>query len=204
MSILTIAAHQVFVTFGNFLVFLLAHVVIMGIVHIVHLYMSRVKIDCLSLSFWIETVVNSLGSILLPSNIKYPRIEPQSGKMNQRYHEATSLRYLIMHVIFFVQNATLVSLSVLYYSHGSSIHEVFGRQSPPGVVKYYPFWSLGMFFVALFLKFMYYQVHVWPINPKNCVTKTFFCPRNQHMLDEDDEDIANDEYEGIEGKLLLT
>ena len=150
-----------------------------------------VKKNFKTLDFWIENLINSVGSILIPNNIKYPRTdehqdqesETAKEKMNQRYHEPTSFRYLAMHLVFLVENVVLVTLSALnldVLSKDSPLHDVFANPKDKegndnDFIKLFPLWTLGLFILALILKFLYYQTHAWPI-PANCFTRKFLCP----------------------------
>ena len=55
-------------------------------IHIAHLKLEKVPINLKSVDFWLEVLVNGLGSILLPSNIK---------------------RYAMMHVTILIENCVL-------------------------------------------------------------------------------------------------
>ena len=212
MFILVIAAHQIFGGFELFLLFVLLHVVLMCIIHNVHLYMASIGGDYKSLGsyfrqnwnsldFWIENLINSVGCILIPNNIKYPRTERTENQdsesnekqLNQRYHEPTSLRYLSMHVIFFMENIILITLSSLNLNTTSSLYVVF-EQSASNFIKMFPFWTLGLFFVALGFKFLYYQTHAWPISP-NCFRMKFLCPFDKNH-DEEEHTEKEDQKEG--------
>ena len=180
MFILIIAAHQVFGGFGYFLVFVLAHVILMLIIHLVHLYNMKIKRNYRSLDFWIENLMNCVGSILIPNSIKYPRTD--ENETNHRYHEPTSFRYLSMHIIFFLENVVLVTLSTLNLTPSSPLFAIFEDPKDNNFIKMFPYWTLGLFLLALVFKFLYYQSHAWPINP-NCFTIQFLWPFDQDKLE---------------------
>ena len=71
------------------------------------------------------------------------------------------------------------------------------------IIKYFPYWSIGLFFLALCLKTLYYQVHAWPIKADNCLTTPRFCPSNEYLIDKSNDREENDEYNVIEGKILF-
>ena len=100
LIILTVSAHNVFDNnFHWLLIFLLCHMIIMAFIHILHLRILRIKFHFRSLEFWMETLVNSFGSLIVPSNIKFPKTNPDTNEIDDRYHEPTSLRYFLMHLI---------------------------------------------------------------------------------------------------------
>ena len=179
MFILIIAAHQVFGGFEYFLIFVFLHVILMFGIHYLHLYKMNIQRNHKSLSFWIESLNNAFGSILIPNNIKYPRVDGK--KINHRYHEPTSFRYLAMHLIFFLENIILVTLSTLNIeplNQNSYLRTEFENRKNP-FIKMFPLWTLGLFFLALMLKFLYYQTHAWPIG-SNCFTMKFLCPFDRY------------------------
>ena len=194
MFILIIGAHQVFGGFGFFLIFVLSHVILMFVVHCVHLYKMKLERNPKSLAFWIECLINSVGCILIPNNIKYARKDGE--EINQRYHEPTSFRYLSMHVIFLIENILLVTLSYLNPNESSILYGVFQNSEDNNFIKLFPAWTLGLFVLALAFKFLYYQTHAWPISP-NCFTRTFLCPFGDDKYEEDHD--QNKECQ--EGKL---
>ena len=154
----------------------------------------KIKRDFKSIDFWIESIINSFGSILIPNNIKYPR---QDGDvMDQRYHEPTSFRYLTMQVIFLVENVILITLSNMNFNPSSTLYDIFQNDEEKNFFKLFPLWTLGLFSLALVLQFMYYQTHAWPISP-NCFRMKFLCPydNEKNELEETDEN--------QEGKLVL-
>ena len=59
-----------------------------------------------------------------------------------------------------------------------------------------PYWTLGLFLLALIFKFLYYQSHAWPINP-NCFTIKFLWPFDQDK-DRDEDDRNEEDVEGNE------
>ena len=182
MFILIIAAHQVFGGFGFFLIFVLMHVILMFIVHYMHLYKLKIERNPKSLTFWIESLINSVGCILIPNNIKYAR---QEGKdVNRRYHEPNSFRYLAMHLVFLLENVILVTLSYFNLNNSSILYGVFQNPGDNNFIKMFPFWTLGLFVLALVFKFLYYQTHAWPISP-NCFTRKFLCPFDDDKNEED-------------------
>ena len=216
MFILIISAHQIFGTYELFLVFVGAHAVLMCIIHNVHLYKLQiggkyisithyVKTNFRSLDFYIENLINSVGCILIPNNIKYPRSEGK--KVNQRYHEPTSFRYLAMHLIFFVENLVLVILCQLNITPSSKLQKVFADPGDNGFIRYYPYWTIGLFLLALLLKFLYYQSHAWPIRA-NCFSREFLCPFEVGQKSEECNKNNNDEqtegkFEQITNRLFL-
>ena len=163
MLILSIAANQVFLTYENFLTFVLIHLLVMSCVHVFDLKSKNVLINLQSMDFWLEVFVNGSGSILLPSNIKFPRIGKESI-LNERFHEPTSKRYVMMHFIILIENVVLAIWS--WYNLQENNEAAF--------VIYYPQIVLGIFFSSLVFKFLYYQIHAWPISPTNCLTSQSF------------------------------
>ena len=156
--------------------------------------MMKITRDYKSIDFWIESILNSFGSILIPNNIKYPR---QDGDViDQRYHEPTSFRYLTMQVIFLVENVILITLSNMNFNPSSTLYDVFQNPGQNNFIKLFPLWTLGLYSLALVLKFLYYQTHAWPISP-NCFTKKFLCP-----FDDENKELEQMD-ENPEGKLVF-
>ena len=206
MFILIISAHQVLGRYENFLFFIAIHAFLMCIIHNIHLYKMNiggnygsfttyVKTNYKSLGFWVENLINSVGCILIPNNIKYPR--KVGDKVNKRYHEATSFRYLSMHLTFLIENVVLVIMCQLNFTLESPLHESFEKKNN-SFIRTFPYWSLGLFLSALILKFLYYQSHAWPISP-NCFTMKFLCPFDE--IRNGDECRREENVEQIEGKL---
>ena len=196
MFILIIAAHQLFGRFEFFLLFVLGHVILMFGVHCVHLHMMKITTNIKSIEFWLESLLNSFGSILIPNNIKYPR---QDGDLiDQRYHEPTSFRYLTMHLIFFLENVLLIGLSYMNLNPSSILIGVFENPEDNSFIRFFPLWTLGLFLTALVLKFLYYQTHAWPISP-NCFTMQFLCPFDDGTNEGDREETEQHQ----EGKLII-
>jgi len=52
---------------------------------------------------------------------------------------------------------------------------VFADPGDNGFIRMYPYWTIGLFLLALLLKFLYYQSHAWLIRA-NCFSWEFFCP----------------------------
>ena len=179
MLILSIAARVVFIAYENFLIFVIIHLIVMSFIHIIHLKIENVTINFKSMDFWLEVLVNGSGSILLPSNIKFPRIEKESRVIKERFHESTTIRYVMMHCIILVENFTLAIWS--WYK----LPEIIEASEAP-FVFYYPYIVLGIFFLSLICKFLYYQLHAWPISPMTCVPSKIFHFENKEN-DEFDE-----------------
>jgi len=213
MFILIISAHQVFGSYELFLLFLGAHAVLMCIIHNVHLFKLHIggkyssithyiKTNFRSLDFFIENFINSMGCILIPNNIKYPR--KITGRVNNRYHEPTSFRYLVMHLIFFVENLVLVILCQLNFTPSSKLQKVFADPGNNEFIRMYPYWTILLFLVALLLKFLYYQSHAWWIRA-NCFSWEFLCPfevgRNTGECKEDINDEQTEDY--VEARYFL-
>ena len=126
MFILSVGAHPVFSSnFNHFLIFLLEHILLMALAHITHLHIVDIKRNYRSADFWLEVITNSFGSILLPSNIKFPRIDHSSGEVSTRFHEPTSLRFFVMHTIIMTENIILVAISRLNYNTSSRLYNIF-------------------------------------------------------------------------------
>ena len=166
-------------------------------IHLVYLCQMNITRNCycISLDFWIECLINSVGSILIPNNIKYPK-RTKDG-INQRYHERTSCRYLAMHLVFLLENIVLITFSFFTpalnlnpFSKYSKLLNVIEDPKDNYFIKLFPLWTLGLFFLALGLKFLYYQSHAWPIDP-NCFQMTFLCPivsnEEEFEIDEPEE-----------------
>ena len=164
MLILAIAANQVFLTYENFLIFVSIHLLVMSCVHVFHLKSKKVSMNLQSMDFWLEVFVNGSGSILLPSNIKFPRIEKETSTLKERFHEPTSNRYVMMHSIILIENCVLAIWS------GYKLPD-----NEAAFVTYYPYIVLGIFFLSLVFKFLYYQIHAWPITPTNCLPRQLLC-----------------------------
>ena len=196
MFILIIAAHQVFGGFGFFQIFIILHVILMFIVHYVHLYKMKLERNPKSVSFWIESLINSVGCILIPNNIKYARKE--ENDINQRYHEPNSFRYLLMHLIFLIENLILVTLCYFNIRKSSILYGVFEHPDDNNFIKMFPIWTLGLFLLALVFKFVYYQTHAWPISP-NCFTMSFLCPFDQEQKESEETEAS----EGVGGKYCM-
>ena len=162
MVILSIAANYVFGTYENFLIFVFVHLMIMCIIHVIHLKIEKVATNFKSIDFWMEVLINGCGSILLPSNIKFPRIGKVSKKVEERFHESTLKRYAMMHIIILTENFILI-LSWKKFKH-----------SDAAIVHNYPYIVLGIFFLSLACKYIYYQVHAWPIGATNCIPNQIF------------------------------
>ena len=205
MFILIISAHQVFGGFELFLAFVFAHVILMSVIHYAHLLCMKVDRSCFSLECWIECLINSVGSILIPNNIKFPTTN--GNEINWRYHEPTSLRYLLMHSIFLLENIALITLSIMksdgnliywesvrYWNLNKSSTAEFENPNN-SFIKMFPYWTMGMFFLAMVLKFLYYQSHAWPIKA-NCFTLKFFCP----CWDEQNDVEASENKENEQGR----
>ena len=156
----------------------------------------KIERNPMSLTFWIESLINSVGCILIPNNIKYARKEEE--EVNRRYHEPNSFRYLAMHLIFLLENVLLVTLSYLNLNNSSLLHDVFENSNDNNFIMMFPVWTLGLFLLALVFKFLYYQTHAWPISA-NCFTKDFFCPFDQDQ----EEDMETKDKKNVEGNSCI-
>ena len=153
--ILSVAAREIFPNFEAFLIFIFIHLLLMSFIHVIHLYIVHVSTNFLSVDVWLEGLLNGFGSILLPSNIKFPRTERESHVINERYHERTSKRYIMMHLIILIENCTLAVWSWKYLPEDKDI--IF--------TAYYPHIVLGIFTFSLICQSVYYQLHAWPSKP---------------------------------------
>ena len=115
--------------------------------------LEKIPTNLKSVDFWLEVLVNGLGSILLPSNIKFPRIEKKSKAVNERFHEANIKRYAMMHVTILIENCVLA-----FWSWQS-----LSQNNDTTFTTYYPCIVLGIFLLSLLCQIMYYQLHAWPI-----------------------------------------
>ena len=192
--ILSTAAHEIFCTYDIFLGFIFYHFLVVSIIHIVHLKMLDINLNVISFDNWVEVLINGAGSILLPSNIKFPKKHTFNGSLDERYHEPTSFRYILMHSIIFIQNIVLA-----FWSWKTLPNTRF-------FTAYFPFITIGLLFCSLLCKFYYYQSHVWPIKATACCKKRFYYPRNEKSAENGTVNLLIDEKTDnhmIEGKYFF-
>ena len=147
----------------------------MCIIHVIHLRIEKVATNLKSIDFWMEVLINGCGSILLPSNIKFPRIEKVSKKADERFHEPTLKRYAMMHIIMLTENFILSILSWKEF-----------EPSDAAIVHYYPYIILGIFFLSLACKYIYYQLHAWPIGATNCIPSQIYHVKRKEEVKSDE------------------
>ena len=163
--ILALAGKELFGNFDCLLCFLMIHLLLMAIIHIVDLKMLNVPSNYLSLDVWMEIAVNGFGSTLMPNKIKFCRFNdvettsnpnastrPLMTKVNERYHEKTSFRYLIIDTVFFIENLVLVFWC---WNNWNGRDTMF--------TNVFPLWTIGLLLLSLICRFLYYQQHSWPI-----------------------------------------
>ena len=149
----------------------------MSCIHIIDLQILKVPTNYLSLDVWMEIVINGFASTLMPNKIKFCRFhdekstydqitlnpnsetndndnktKPESDMINERYHEKTSFRYIMMDTLFCIENVCLVFLSWCKWN-----------DTDTWFTNFFPLWTLGLFILSLVCRFLYYQQHSWPI-----------------------------------------
>ena len=107
-----------------------------------------------------EVLINGSGSILLPSNIKFPRIEKRSTIVKERFHEPTSNRYIMMHSVILIENSILAIWSWNELPNDNNV----------AFITYYPYIVLGIFFLSMLCQLIYYQLHAWPLSATKCIS----------------------------------
>ena len=101
----------------------------------------------------------------------YKKSQRKLNKVNERYHEKTSCRYLTMDTFFCIENVCLVFLCWYQWNCKDSLF-----------TKFFPLWTIGLFLLALLCRFLYYQQHSWPVEVDEPIIfiKEKFCskPKN--------------------------